>query len=47
MPFYFLLRSRLDRALELALALEYVHEGAGIGTIMHRDIKSVSRGGGG
>lgn len=37
-----LLRSRLDRALELALALKYVHGGAGVGTMMHRDIKSVS-----
>lgn len=44
-PYFF--RSRLDRAMELALALKYVHGGAGIGTMMHRDIKSVSGGGGG
>ncbi|CAM9636590.1 unnamed protein product, partial [Laminaria digitata] len=37
-------RCRLDRALELALALEYVHGGAGVGTMMHRDIKSVNVG---
>jgi len=34
--------SRLDRILELALALEYVHGGSGIGVMLHRDIKSVS-----
>lgn len=34
--------SRLNRVLELALALEYVHGGSGLGTMMHRDLKSVS-----
>eukprot|EP00903_Cladosiphon_okamuranus_P008928 g8546.t1 len=40
MPF----RSRLDRALELALALEYVHGGSQMGIMIHRDIKSVNVG---
>lgn len=34
--------SRLDRVLELALALEYIHGGSGMGVMLHRDIKSVS-----
>ncbi|CAM9540410.1 unnamed protein product [Ectocarpus sp. 8 AP-2014] len=37
-------RCRLQRTLELAQALEYVHGGSGIGPIMHRDIKSVNVG---
>eukprot|EP00752_Nemacystus_decipiens_P007234 g6475.t1 len=37
-------RCRLDRILELALALQYLHGGSGRGVIMHRDIKSVNVG---
>ncbi|CAM9858088.1 unnamed protein product, partial [Scytosiphon promiscuus] len=37
-------RCRLHRALELAQALEYVHEGSGVGPMLHRDIKSVNVG---
>ncbi|CAM9939249.1 unnamed protein product, partial [Ectocarpus fasciculatus] len=37
-------RCRLQRTLELAQALEYVHGGSGIGPMMHRDIKSVNVG---
>ncbi|CBN77120.1 Serine/threonine-protein kinase CTR1 [Ectocarpus siliculosus] len=37
-------RCRLHRALELAQALEYVHGGSGIGSMMHRDIKSMNVG---
>lgn len=34
--------SRLHRVLELALALQYMHEGIGTaGAVMHRDIKNV------
>lgn len=36
--------ARLDRVLELALALEYVHGRSGVGTMMHRDIKNVNIG---
>eukprot|EP00752_Nemacystus_decipiens_P007313 g6544.t1 len=37
-------RCRLHRALELAQALEYMHGGSGMGSMMHRDIKSVNVG---
>ncbi|CAM9764070.1 unnamed protein product [Ectocarpus sp. 12 AP-2014] len=37
-------RCRLHRALELSQALEYVHGGFGIGSMIHRDIKSMNVG---